>query len=165
MRYAAARCERITMDALVFQLDDRRCALQLSDVHEIILAMASTPLPGAPDVVTGVINVRGELAALLDIRPRFGLAPRPPQSTDHFILSRSGGRLVAICVDRAVELISIPSHDIEAAQELAESARYISGIARVPDGLILICDLGKFLSRAETDALKAALARVPTPAS
>ena len=110
--------------------------------------VAPTRLPQAPAVVDGIINVRGELVPVLNVRRRFGLAPTPPSPADHLILARTD-RLVALRVDRVADILSIDAAAIEHLAPMVPGAVYVSSIARLPDGLILIQDLPKFLSSDE----------------
>jgi purine-binding chemotaxis protein CheW len=67
--------------------------------------VAVAPLPRAPPIVEGVINVRGTLVPVLDIRLRFGMSPHPPTLDQHLIIATSGAHVVALRVDRALELV------------------------------------------------------------
>jgi purine-binding chemotaxis protein CheW len=115
------------------------------------------PLPRAPAVVKGVINLRGRVVPVLDVRSRFGLPGRDIEPADHLIVARAGPRLVALHVDRAVELVSLEAADVEDARGLVPGSDYISWVARRDSSLILIHDLATFLSRAEAAGLDEAL--------
>ncbi len=146
------------LEILIFLLDEQRCAVRLGEVREIVAAVASLPVPKAPEVVQGVINVRGEITTLLDIRRRLGLQPRAPKPSDHFLLSMANQRPVAISVDRVLEIVPVSEEDIIEARDLAPDSRTVAGVVKLPDGLILIHSLADFLSQEETAALEAALA-------
>lgn len=146
------------MDVLLFSLDGLRYALPTSDVIELAPAVPIVPLPGAPPIVEGVVNVHGRVVPVLDIRARFRLPPRPLALTDHVIVARIGSRAVALRVDRAVELAHIDEQQIEDTRRIAPHVEYVSGVAKLADGLVLIHDLPTFLEEAEAAALDAALA-------
>ena len=131
---------------LVFGLDQARFAVRGACVREIVRSVAVTPLPDAPDVVEGVVNYRGRLAPVLDIRARFGLPERLLDPTQHLILADAGSRLVAIRVDRALDLLDVPLDAIEPGARVAPGSQYTDGVARLPDGLLVIHDLERFLS-------------------
>lgn len=143
---------------LTVEVGGLRCGLPMSDVIELHPVVASTSLPGAPPVVDGVIDVRGSVVAVLDLRFRLGLPRREPLLSDHLVVSRVGPRTVALRVDRALDLTNIAQGSIDSAEDLAGS-KYLTGVARLPDGLVLIHDLASFLSADEAADLDYALAR------
>lgn len=146
------------MDALVFRLDRSRYALPLGDVVEVLPAVAMTALPKAPAIVEGVIDVRGRLVPVLDIRARFRLPASPMELSDHLVVARAGERTVALRADEAIEVVRLEARDIEPIEPAVPGAAYVSGVAHTPDGLVLLHDLQTFLTRAESDQLGQALA-------
>lgn len=116
-------------------------------------AVTVVALPKAPAIVEGIINVRGAVVPVLDIRARFRLAAKAIAHTDHLILALAGPRLVALRVDRALDLARIEAREVEDAKEVVPGADYVAGVARLPDGLVLIHDLRTFLSEAEAASL------------
>jgi purine-binding chemotaxis protein CheW len=120
--------------------------------------VAVAPLPRAPPIVEGVINVRGALVPVLDIRQRFGLAPQPLALDQHLIIAQSGSRVVALRVDRALDLVDVEENAIESAATLTPGAKYVTGIARLPDGVLVIHDLERFLSLDEARGVDDAVA-------
>lgn len=145
------------MEILVFLLDGVRFGLRSGCVREVVRAVAVTRLPRAPAVVEGVIDARGRTVPVLDVRERFGLPGKEPDPADHMVLAEASGRIVAIRVDRAAELRSVEPAAIDAAERIVRGTDWVAGVARLPDGLVLIHDLATFLSQAETEALEAAL--------
>lgn len=135
---------------LVFQVGGQRFGLPAHSVREAFRAVSIAPLPKAPKVVEGVVNVRGEVVPVLDIRSRFRLPKKDPEPADHIILAELAGRPLALRVDRVMELASLPSTEIETGKTAMPLGDYVSGVAKLPDGLVLIHDLGSFLSREES---------------
>lgn len=152
------------MDVLLFELGGFRYALPTSDVAELARAVTIVPLPKAPPIVEGIINVHGRVVPVLNIRARFGVPPRPLSPADHLIVARAGSRTVALRVDRAVELAYVDEQQIEDARAVVPYAGYISGVAKLADGLVLIHDLRTFLEEAEAESLDRALADVEAAA-
>jgi purine-binding chemotaxis protein CheW len=144
-------------EILVFELEDRRYGLPLDDVIETVRAVAITPLPQAPPMVEGILNFRGKVVPVLDIRARFRQRAKAMEIHDHLILARTGKRQVALRVDRAAGLVRVPGKDLEEAEKIVPGLEYVSGVARLPDGLVLIHDLGTFLSGPEDQALSESL--------
>jgi purine-binding chemotaxis protein CheW len=163
-RTAAAASVRIlqavnaAMEILVFEIDSSRYGLPLASVREIVRAVAPAHLPGAPEVVEGVINYRGTVVPVFDLRSRFGHAAKPLEPNDHLIVATAGDALVAVRADRASWPVAVEAADIEALVSLAASA-YVSAVCRLPDDLVLIHDLQTFLSASESLELQEALAQ------
>ncbi len=141
-----------------FDVDGQRIGLYATEVVEVLRAAAAAPLPGAPAVVTGLLNVRGALVPVFDVRSRFGLPPRPIRHTDHLILANTSSRRIAIGVDRVHGIVAIPSLDLQVARDLPAASKGVAGVARMGDGMMVIWDLGLFLTEAEAAELDAALA-------
>ena len=142
---------------LAFTLGDRRLALAAGDVQEIVRAVAIAALPRAPAIMEGVVNLRGTVVPVLDVRKRFGMAPVPLAPDQHFIIARAGSRQVALRVDRAHELIAVDEAEIEPVERAAPGAQYVAGLAKLPDGVLVIHDLDRFLSLEEAEQMDAAL--------
>jgi purine-binding chemotaxis protein CheW len=147
-----------TLPVLVFEVGGRRYGLPAADVRELLRAVAILPLPQAPPAVEGIINLRGTIVPVLDLRQRFRLPARPLEHTDHFIVAGAGDRTVALRVDRAVDLIQLDAADLEDMRGVVPGVEYVTWVARLPHDLVLIHDLRTFLSRSESLSLDEALA-------
>jgi len=146
------------MDFVIVELECQRYGFRAGAVREVVRAVTITTLPNAPAVLDGIINVRGALVAVLDLRRRFDLSARPLDPSEYFVLARAGDRDVALRVDRATELISVDPADIDHGEPILCRSRYVAGVAKLADGLVLIHDLETFLSAAEAAAVDQALA-------
>ena len=147
-------------ELLVFDLDGRLYGLSSDVVVEVVRAVAVSPLPNGPRVVTGVMNLRGRLVPVFDLRVRFGLAPLPIEPSEHFIVADAGHRRVALRVDRVMKLAVVPQADLEPTEAVVSGTEHVSGIAKLPEGIVLIHDLGAFLSEAERATLDRAMSAV-----
>lgn len=143
---------------VIFTLDEQRYALYLSAVERIVRAVEITPLPQAPEIVLGIINVQGRVIPVLNIRRRFRRPQRDLNLPDHLILARTRQRAVALVVDTVSEVRQSPEVDRVSAAEIVPGLEYVTGIAKLPDGMILIHDLEKFLSLEEAKSLEEAMA-------
>jgi purine-binding chemotaxis protein CheW len=141
-------------DLLTFDLGSQRCALVLADVVEVVRVVAMAHLPDAPPLVEGIVNLRGEVVPVFDLRARFGLAPKAVELSDHLLIARAGPRTVAIRVDCARALVEVDPRDIDRP---VTSGNALAGVAKLADGLALIHDLATFLSASEAQALDTAL--------
>ncbi len=135
---------------LIASLDEVSLALPATQVIEVVRAVAITPVPGCPDAVEGVVNVRGELLPAYDLRRRFGLAPRAVHRDDHLVIVEAGARGSAVVrVNRAHELREIAPELVAGAASSTDPL--IRGLARLPDGLLVVCDLAAFLTDLEAE--------------
>jgi purine-binding chemotaxis protein CheW len=148
---------RRTLEVLVFEVGGQAYGLPTADVREIVRAVAITSLPNAPDVIEGVVNVRGRVLPVLDVRTRFRLPATPLDPSDHFIVASAGPRGVVLRVDRATHLALLDEGSIQSPETLGPSGTYVAGVAKLDGGLVLIHDLTTFLSAAEAASLDQAL--------
>ncbi len=131
---------------LIFTLSEQRCALSLSDIERVIRAVAIEPLPNAPGIVTGLINVRGRIMPVLDIRRLFNLPGAPIALSDQMIIARTSRRIIAILVDDTLGVIEYNQDDTTAAADLFPGIGHIKGVTKLKDGIAYIYDLDRFLS-------------------
>ena len=146
---------------VVALLDGWRCGLELGAVVEVVSAVETTPLPKAPDVVMGVVSVRGEILPVVDVRSRFRLPPRAVRPSDRFLVARSRTRHLVLPLDDVVGVTEVGDDGIVTPGTVVPGLELLRGIARCDDGLILIHDLDAFLSLEEDEALGEALRPVP----
>src|SRR5438132_11351064 len=106
------------LEVLIFEMDGERHGLPVADVQELLPALTIMPVPGAPPNIEGVINLRGVVVPVVDVRRRFGLPARPLAPSDHFIVIKASDRLMALHVDRALELAHVGA--LAAAGDAAE---------------------------------------------
>jgi purine-binding chemotaxis protein CheW len=146
-----------TREVLVFEVGGQRYGLPTVDVRELVRAVMITALPNAPPAIEGVVNVRGQVLPVLDVRARFRLPVKPLDPSDHFIVASAGPRGVILRVDRATHLALVDEASVQPPQTLGPTATYVAGVAKLDDGLVLIHDLTTFLSAAESASLDEAL--------
>lgn len=140
-------------EILTFEVEGRTYALPASRVRELIRAVAVEPLPGAPPIVEGIINVRGEVVPVVDLRRRLGLPAKPAAPADHLILAWAGTQTVALHVDRVIDLMRLAADRFEDLRGIVPGLRDLSGVAKLPDGLLLIQDVRALLTDAEGTGL------------
>ena len=145
------------MRLLLTEIGGLRYGMRESDVVELIPSLATTRLPRAPAIVEGVANIRGRVVPVLDVRTRFGLAPKDTALSDHLVICNAAGRRVAFRVDRALDLVSVADDAIEDARSVVSGGGHLVGVAKLPDGITLIHDIAAFLSQAEREQVDAAL--------
>ncbi len=143
---------------VVFTLDEPRYALCLAAVERAVRAVEITPLPKAPEIVLGVVNVQGQIVPVVDIRKRLHLPAREMNLDDQFIIAHTSRRLVALAVDSVVGIRQLVEREWVTAEQVLPGAAYIHGVAKLEDTLVLICDLDQFLPFDEERMLDATLA-------
>ena len=153
------------MHLLAFELSSRRLALPVDLVETIVRAAAITPLPQSPPFVEGVVNLRGRIVPVLDLRRRLGLPAIPLSPQHRFVVVRVPRRSLALRVDQVNALLTVPGDAVEHAEGLVPGARTGLGFARLPDGVLVIQDPEALLSSEEEVRLDAALEGAGSPAT
>lgn len=149
---------RQELELLVFELAGVRYALPLTAVREVVRAVLIAPLPDAPPVIEGVVDIRGDLVPVYDLRLRFGLPARALHPDERLVVAWTGSRVVSFRCERTEWVEHVALERIDAADALPGSGRHIAGVARLEDGLVLIQNLEAFLDAAETESLDEAMA-------
>ena len=142
---------------VVFTLDERHYALLLAAVERIVRAVDVTPLPNAPRIVLGVIDVEGRVLPVLNIRRRFSLPEREIRPIDQFLIAQTASRTVALVVDEAEGVVECPESAVIGSSRIVPGLERFHGLVQLDDGLVLIHDLEKFLSLDEACALDKAM--------
>jgi purine-binding chemotaxis protein CheW len=144
------------VDAVAFELDDLRGAIVTQPVVEILRAVAYRPIAGQPPFVPGVIDLRGTIVPLLDMRARFGLRAQQLSPEHYFIVVTTHDRLVALWVDRVLGILTFNPDSLIASEGLIVGTRSFAGILRTGEGLVVIHDPQAFISESELDAVSEA---------
>jgi len=148
---------------VLFSLDEKLYGLRLSAVSRVVPAVEITPLPKAPSIVLGVINLAGRIIPVVNVRRRFRLPERELQPADKLIVARTSrpgaadGLLLALAVDAVEGVADLSGHQTIAAEAILPGLEHLEGVAKTDRGIVLIHDLGTFLSLEEEKALGAAL--------
>ncbi len=133
---------------VTFRLDGETYGVNVMDVQEVLRVTDIAPVPGAPDFVLGIINLRGNVVSVLDTRRRFGLPTVENSDATRIIIIESGGQTVGIRVDAVAEVLDVDSSDIETSPDVGndEASRYISGMVSRGDELVILIDVNKMIS-------------------
>jgi purine-binding chemotaxis protein CheW len=145
---------------VVFTLDSQRFALHLSAVIRVLPAMEITSLPKAPAIVSGLINLKGMLFPVFNIRRRLDFPERELELNDRFIVAETGGKSVVLIVDDVLGVFNYSEARIESQRDEMTKNGYVSGIVKLDDGLIYIHDIESFLSPSEEAHLREALSQL-----
>jgi purine-binding chemotaxis protein CheW len=126
----AANMKPRTLNQLVaFTLNRQPYALHVAGVWEVLRMVEVTPLPKAPDIVLGVVSLRGAVVPVLSIRRRLGLTEREASVSDHLIVANGACRIVALVVDAGIGVAERSTEEINEAGTIVPGAQYVEGIA------------------------------------
>ena len=126
-------------------------------MQRVVRAVEVTPLPKAPLIVLGVINVQGQIIPVFNLRERFSLKQREIEPSNQFIIATTRTRVVALVVDTVVGVIERLENEILAPASILSDMEYVEGVTKFEDGIVFIHDLGGFLSLDEANQLDQAL--------
>ncbi|HWR36945.1 MAG TPA: chemotaxis protein CheW [Clostridia bacterium] len=120
-------------------------------VHEIVRVPEITSVPDSPDYIEGVINLRGKIISIIDLRKRFGEREIVAGKKNRIIVSEIEGKMVGLIVDAASEVLKIPPADVEPPPNVFEEGElnYVTGVGKLRGRLIILIDLTKILQRGE----------------
>ncbi|NQD93236.1 chemotaxis protein CheW [Pseudomonas sp. CrR25] len=134
---------------LPFWLAGQHLAVALEQVVRVLPALQSTPLPGAPETISGLVNVRGNLLPVVNLAQRFGWSAPPLALWQPFIWLRSSKRDLLLPVERVEAVSACAAADFTSAPDPRVPSSLLRGVMRSADGLLLIQDVEQLLS--ETD--------------
>ncbi|MCK4873317.1 MAG: chemotaxis protein CheW [Phycisphaerales bacterium] len=153
------------LQLVTFEVADEEYAVDILAVQEINRMMEITRVPQAPEEVKGVINLRGKIIPVVDIRRRFKIDERESTTDDRIIVVKVQGRVLGFIVDRVHEVLRISASIIEPPPAMISSvdSDFISGVSKLDDRLITLLDLERlfaadFMDQAESAVERAAAA-------
>lgn len=129
---------------LIFKIGNRHFALHQKDVVRVFRAVEISTLPGAPEIVRGVINLHGEITPVLDIRKRFQIEEEPISIHDIFILVKAKSRSFCILVKSVENSITIPESDINLRESIWPGLTIIDKVLSLQGEIVLINDVNKY---------------------
>jgi Chemotaxis signal transduction protein len=134
---------------VTFSIGEEEFGVDILKVQEIIRTMEITKVPRAEVFVEGVINLRGKVIPIIDLRRRFGLATRPHDKHTRIIVIEIVDMIVGFVVDSVSEVLRIPTSTVEPPPPVVGGvgSDYISGVGKLEDKLLILLDLDKLLSR------------------
>ncbi len=138
-----------------FQLDDEEYGIDILKVQEINRITEITKIPQSPDFVEGVINLRGNVIPIIDLRKRFNMPHKEYDKQTRIVVGEIGDRTVGFIVDAVSEVIRLPENTIEPPPNITSDDRtdYILGVGKLEDRLLMLLDIEKILSGSEKEKL------------
>lgn len=133
------------LQLVTFEVAGEEYAVDILTVQEINRMMPLTRVPQSPPQVEGVINLRGRIIPVLDLRTRFGIAKGDQTEHSRIIVVQIHGRVLGFIVDRVHEVLRIPSSIVEPAPEMICSidSEFVQGVGKLEDRLLILLDLAK----------------------
>jgi purine-binding chemotaxis protein CheW len=140
-----------TREYLAFRLGDEDYAIDILKVQEIRVFDAVTKLPGAPDYIKGVINLRGLIAPVLDLRIKFGFKEAAYGPFTVVVVLYVHERLVALVADAVVDVVALTEDEVKPPPEFATSVNveYVMGLGAKGDHMLILLDIEKLISSQE----------------
>jgi len=144
---------------VTFEVAGEEFGVDILAVHEINRMMELTRVPQAPAEVEGVINLRGKIIPVMDLRKRFGLACGERDEQTRIVVVEVDGRVVGFIVDKVREVLQVDTAIIEPAPDMVTSidSEFISGVGKLEDRLLILLDLGRLLTGKAAQAVDQAV--------
>jgi purine-binding chemotaxis protein CheW len=146
-----------TIQVVSFKLGSEEYGVDIAQVQEINRMVAITHVPRAPQFMEGVINLRGQLIPIIDLRARFGMPRAEHTKNTRIVVTEIGAKRVGMVVDSVSEVLRLETQHIEDAPEMITGVdtEYIRGVGKIEDRLIILLDLARIISGAEKRELDA----------
>lgn len=143
------------LQLVTFSIGEEEFGVDILKVQEIIRIMEITKVPRAPRFVEGVINLRGKVIPIIDLRRRFGLDNKSHDKHTRIIVIEINNMIVGFVVDSVSEVLRIPTDTVEPPPPVAAGveSEYISGVGKLQDRLLILLDLDRLLSGTELGML------------
>ncbi len=142
---------------VTFHLEDETYGINVMQVQEVLRYTEIAPVPGAPNYVLGIINLRGNVVTVIDTRARFGLQEADVTENSRIVIIEAEKQVIGIRVDSVAEVVYLRSSEIDSAPNIGteESAKFIQGVSNRDGELLILVDLNKLLNDEEWDELNA----------
>lgn len=139
-----------------FNLGREEFAVDILQIQEINRMVEITGVPSSPDFVEGVINLRGKVIPVVDLRKRFGLVEESKGKDTRIVVMDIRRKIIGFIVDSVSEVLRIPSKRVEPAPPMVAGidSEYIKGVGKLDDRLLILLDVNRVLSSNEVDMLE-----------
>ena len=144
-----------TLQVACFRVDGRDCAVDVLAIAEVLSPLPVTALPGSPNFVEGLIELRGQFLPLIDLRKRFGARDPLARSEGKYIVAPLGGIPVALVVDEVTGVERISAQAIQPAPALEYGKSFVAGVIKWEQRILMMLDITKLLNAQELAQLAA----------
>ena len=149
----AETCSNKSNHYLIFILDKEKYAVSVSAVERICSVVNITPLPEVPDILHGIIKMKGLIVPVINVRKRLGMPDKETELSDHLIIVRTKKLILALLVDEVTGLMELDIKDIEKKDSIFPGLKYIEGVVKSSPGIIIVHNIDEFLSPEEEEKL------------
>jgi len=151
MNQNAESVEDPILQWVTFRLEDETYGINVMQVQEVLRYSEIAPVPGAPDYVLGIINLRGNVVTVIDTRRRFALADFEITDASRIIIIEAEKQVVGLLVDAVAEVVYLRASEIESAPDVGndESSKYIQGVVTRDKELLILVDVDRLLTEDE----------------
>lgn len=151
----SAAAADVVLQWVTFNLQEETYGINVMQVQEVLRYTEIAPVPGSPDYVLGIINLRGNVVTVIDTRARFGLESAEVTDNSRIVIIEAEKQVIGILVDSVAEVVYLKSSEIDTAPNVGteESARFIQGVSNRDGQLLILVDLNKLLSDEEWDEI------------
>jgi purine-binding chemotaxis protein CheW len=131
-----------------FKVGRETYGVPITSLHEIVRVPEITAVPDAPDYLEGVINLRGKIVSVMDLRKRFGEKQATVKKHNRILVVEHAGRLAGLIVDSASEVLKIPADAVEAPPAVFQDGglNCVTGLGKVAGRLVVLLDMSKLLA-------------------
>jgi purine-binding chemotaxis protein CheW len=139
------------MQIVGFRVGNETFGVPIQSVHEIVRMMDITNVPDAPIYIEGVINLRGKIIPVVDLRKRFGEKEIKASKKNRILVAEIGTKMVGLVVDSASEVLKLPPSDIDPPPNVFEEGElnYVTGVGKLNGRLVILVELSKIVQRGE----------------
>ncbi len=154
----AATAEAGTREVLVFTLGKEEYGVDILKVQEIRGYEKVTPIPSAPDYLKGVVNLRGIIVPVIDMRVKFGIPDARYDAFTVVIILRVAGRTIGIVVDGVSDVIRFGANEVKPTPQFGSIIQdaFLAGLGTRDDRMVLLVDIEKFLSSSDLNLIRQA---------
>jgi len=155
MNYGLNSAEDPVLQWVTFCLYNETYGINVMQVQEVLKVTEITPVPGAPEYVLGIINLRGNVVTVVNTRMRFDLPSTEVDDSSRIIIIESGEKVIGLMVDSVAEVVYLRVSEIESTPQIGseEGAKYIQGVHSRKEGLLILVDVNRLLTNEEWEEI------------
>jgi len=138
-----------------FLVNEMNYAIDIDRIHEIIYFKKATPLPQAPSFIEGVLDLRGTVVPIIDLKKKMGMTSDITTPSSHILIVKLHNNILGVIVDEVKEVLHLDMNQVQAPQKIhkGSGSRYLTGVCKVGERLVFLLDLDALLTGDEQTSL------------
>ncbi len=146
-----------SLQAVGFKIGKELFAVDISNIKEIVRVPEIAKVPDTADFIDGVMNLRGRIVSVIDLKKRFRLGQAVRTKSSRILVAEMDGRIIGLLVDAASEVLKLPSDSIEPPPDTVSGIgiNYITGVGKIGERIIILLDIRKVLNNGEWQQIAA----------